>query len=45
MFFDVKRGVYTFERMGCVKRVPLRFKVLDSTRRFRIEKLRGELGL
>lgn len=43
MFFDEKRQEYTFSKENTIKKIPLRFKLTDSTRRFRIEKLKEEL--
>ena len=43
MFFNEKTQKYTFSKENTIKKVPLRFKLTDSTRRFRIEKLKEKL--
>ena len=43
MFFNSNTQQYTFSKENTIKKVPLRFKITDSTRRFRIKKLKEKL--
>lgn len=43
MFFDEEKQEYTLSRENSIKKIPLRFKITDSTRRFRTEKLKEEI--
>ena len=43
MFFNEKTQKYTFSKENTIKKIPLKFKITDSTRRFRTEKLKEEI--
>lgn len=44
IFFNEKTQTYTLEKEGNIKKIPLKYKPQDSTRRFRIEKIKEKLG-
>lgn len=43
MFFDEKKKEYTFSKERSIKKIPLKYKSEDSTRRFRTDKIREKL--
>lgn len=45
IFFNKRTNKYTLEKEGTIKKIPLKYKPEDTTRRFRIENIKHSLGI
>lgn len=45
IFFNEKTQTYTLEKEGNIKKIPLKYKPQDSTRRFRVDKIKETLEI